>query len=128
MSTYQFTPLQEAWLQALESGEYKQGQASLHNISHDEYCCLGVACEVFIKRGGDLVKDTSERYLYTRYNEESMYLPQVLIDALKLHDRSGLIDDPMRIHTDLADMNDMGKTHQEIAAYIRANPEKVFKQ
>ena len=33
------------WLAALRSGEYKQGRCALRSI-RDEYCCLGVACDV----------------------------------------------------------------------------------
>lgn len=34
------------WLEALRSGEYKQGKSSLYNRLHDSYCCLGVLLEV----------------------------------------------------------------------------------
>jgi len=34
------------WVDALRSGEYKQTTGSLHDA--DGYCCLGVACKVFI--------------------------------------------------------------------------------
>ena len=36
-----FTPAQDAWLAALESGKYEQGR---NNLCIDgKYCCLGVA-------------------------------------------------------------------------------------
>ena len=36
------------WVVALRSRKYKQGKRVLRNVSgdQDEYCCLGVACEV----------------------------------------------------------------------------------
>jgi len=34
------------WLEALESGEYVQGQERLVNLDNDTYCCLGVAAKV----------------------------------------------------------------------------------
>lgn len=34
----------EAWLNALRSGEFKQGQGNL--LKNGKYCCLGVAAEV----------------------------------------------------------------------------------
>ena len=37
--------LVDAWLAALRSGEYKQGQMRLHK-SDETYCCLGVLLEV----------------------------------------------------------------------------------
>lgn len=33
----------KAWIEALRSGKYAQGQARLKS---DKYCCLGVACDV----------------------------------------------------------------------------------
>lgn len=34
------------WLEALRSGEYKQGTGFLYEANEDRYCCLGVACRV----------------------------------------------------------------------------------
>lgn len=36
------------WIDALRSGEYKQAKARLQR--DDGYCCLGVACEIFIPK------------------------------------------------------------------------------
>lgn len=33
------------WIKALESDEFKQGEGRLRSFG-DEYCCLGVACEI----------------------------------------------------------------------------------
>lgn len=38
------------WCDALRSGRYKQNKFALHNVSNDSYCCLGVACDVFIEK------------------------------------------------------------------------------
>lgn len=42
---YPFTEFQTNWLNALESGEYAQGQGVLRSTV-DAYCCLGVAAEI----------------------------------------------------------------------------------
>lgn len=45
------------WVEALRSGEYEQCQNSLHKqdaCGFDQYCCLGVACEVYQQHVGDL--------------------------------------------------------------------------
>lgn len=34
------------WVEALRSGEYKQGSGHLHDQKTDCYCCLGVLCKV----------------------------------------------------------------------------------
>ena len=39
----------ERWIAALESGEYKQGMRALR--AGDEYCCLGVLCDLMDKDG-----------------------------------------------------------------------------
>lgn len=39
-----------AWVAALRSGKYKQGQGCLRNAM--AYCCLGVACDTFRKADG----------------------------------------------------------------------------
>lgn len=33
------------WVSALKSGKYKQGSGYLRNVN-DEFCCLGVACDL----------------------------------------------------------------------------------
>jgi hypothetical protein len=39
------------WVEALRSDEYKQGKGRLRQ--DDEFCCLGVACDVFRKATGE---------------------------------------------------------------------------
>ena len=36
----------DEWLEALESGKYKQGHGQLYNDANDSYCCLGVGCHL----------------------------------------------------------------------------------
>lgn len=56
------------WLDALKSGEYKQGRHALCKINkkgEKEYCCLGVLCEVAIKNGIDLrIEDHDGEFSY----------------------------------------------------------------
>jgi hypothetical protein len=37
------------WIEALESGEYRQGRGSLRTYD-DKYCCLGVACDLLVQK------------------------------------------------------------------------------
>lgn len=37
----------QKWVEALRSGEYKQGRGRFQ--SNEGYCCLGVACKVFVQ-------------------------------------------------------------------------------
>ena len=38
--------LKKKWVNALRSGEYKQGRVALYNKGYDSFCCLGVLCDV----------------------------------------------------------------------------------
>lgn len=40
------------WVDALRSGEYRQGKGQLHNGTTGEYCCLGVLCSLYIQHTG----------------------------------------------------------------------------
>lgn len=39
------------WIEALESGEYQQGQGALRHLEAGTFCCLGVATDVAIRNG-----------------------------------------------------------------------------
>ena len=43
-------PQIQLWLDALRSGDYKQTISTLRY--EDKFCCLGVACDVYIKNAG----------------------------------------------------------------------------
>jgi hypothetical protein len=85
----------QLWVQALESGQYKQGQNSLAretkastwykpwtwSDTKTRYCCLGVACEVARQNGVNLPKTT--RYETVRYGKyATMTLPAEVVQWL----------------------------------------------
>lgn len=115
------TPIQEQWLQALESGNYKQGKRKLRSIG-DEYCCLGVACDLLQSP----VFEGKDCYVYCgSMGEMTEY------KKLGLRDKVGSFVKCFKMPTgrhcfSLAGCNDFGMSFVEIAAYIRANPENVF--
>lgn len=43
--------IKEKWLEALRSGEYKQARSTLR--IYDNYCCLGVLCNIYHKETGN---------------------------------------------------------------------------
>ena len=93
--------LQEQWVEALESGEYKQGQRNL--CYEDKYCCLGVACEVMgVEK--TYIGDT------VRFGNCLVTLSERLMNKLGIEKQSHFIV-----------MNDSGKSFKEIAQYIRDN-------
>lgn len=67
--------VKKQWLEALRSGEYKQGKEYLRN--GDQYCCLGVLCDLHSKETGtpwSEVLDHDEQNVF-RY-ESSASIPQ----------------------------------------------------
>lgn len=102
-----------AWLTALRSGEYLQGQSCLHEeietgaeeLKHF-YCCLGVYCEVRHIPGVEIVNAAA-----TRYKARWSYANEVLYLPLKLIPEVG----GQSYQTTLASFNDAGWDFDEIA-------------
>lgn len=93
--------LEDRWVAALRSGDWKQGMGRLKN--GDKYCCLGVLHEV---SGGEWRHDLGGRVVPCYQAHESSY---ILPDSVL---RPG-------VQTDLAKMNDtMGLSFEEIADKI----------
>ncbi len=133
---FKFTVAQSEWLKILESGKFRQGKELLHQVKNkrSSYCCLGVACKIFkdILNLNYTIQNEVER----RYNDEEAGLPEVVYEHLNLHGNFGdlaKLDLPEDVANSvqgcdsLADMNDQGWTHKEIATFIRAHPTAVFK-
>lgn len=96
----------DQWVEALESGNYKQGKYRLRT-KDNKYCCLGVLCEInpdlFNRKYNELNND-----FY--YNNANAYCAS--------QNGDGLILD-MKIQNQLSNMNDNNKTFKEIAAWIK---------
>lgn len=138
---YPFTPEQEAWLTDLETTEEPQTTEFLRVtetvFSNDGqvinavgYCCLGRACIVL-----GIDQHENEDSFITKFGKQrdEAMLPAEALVRLRLRDNTGTLvkgilptnGNRIRIGC-LTDMNDMGWSFKEIAAYIRANPENVF--
>lgn len=91
------------WIEALRSGKYKQGVGLLRN-SYDQYCCLGVLC--------DLIDSEKWRKLPNSYYE---YLSFTKTFPLKLLEELNILKYK---HDNLIDMNDSGDDFNKIADYI----------
>ena len=83
--------IKKRWIDALKSGDYKQGTESL--CCNDSFCCLGVLCDLYIqdtKNGEwfsysvDEYKDTYETKFAIRNEEsniiEGEILPSIVAD------------------------------------------------
>lgn len=120
-------PNQELWLQALESGEYKQGFDALCRVYPDgtvEYCCLGVANELFSEEVIELVTEFSGSSI-KGWGDEYDLATNDTVEILKLYDNSGR---GRSVFKTLVQRNDNGESFIEIAASIRKDPSMYFKE
>src|ERR1017187_2184913 len=109
-------PIKELWLSALRSGEYKQATDSL---KHDEnYCCLGVLCDLYAKE----MKDDRIRFngdvFITPSGKEETTLPFEVMQWSGIPDSNGRTPFKDSSPYSLADINDKGISFSEIADVI----------
>jgi hypothetical protein len=114
------------WVAALESGEYEQGMDFLMTTDN-KYCCLGVACAVYNKSVSafnqvvvETVKDQDGDYITV--DGHAGTLPERVRKWLGLTYSNGEWNTP----SGLSDMNDAGKSFQEIAVVIKSEPKGLF--
>jgi hypothetical protein len=122
------------WTAALRSGRYKQGKNRLatkpmHTSNENEYCCLGVACEEYLKAGGKRIdRDDAPRSLAYRELKkgepvghlEALMLPEPVRDWLGLCDNTGTTTDLVAGQASLTALNDNGMPFSKIADIIDA--------
>lgn len=123
------------WLTALRSGDYKQGQNRLRT-AQDEYCCLGVLCEILKDEINGAWELHGGRYTFVagagRIGRESSGLPPVLVHLTGVASLGHFNNSTKRAmnaslswassRQSLSDLNDTGSTFAEIADVI----EKYF--
>jgi hypothetical protein len=122
--------IKNKWIDALLSGEYKQGYSVLHNRDDNSYCVLGVLCEVARKCG---VIETSSKVSYyagetrgiiecTVYGEYSTFmLPPEVTKWANLNDSNPTIpsNDPVAFQPTLSSYNDKGCPFSKLANIIK---------
>lgn len=98
--------LKTKWLEALRSGKYKQGRGRLRQ--GDEFCCLGVLCD--ISGLGEWIGEVETKGY--SFKEDIRYgtLPRHMVPELSC-----------KTSNSLTGMNDSGKSFAEIADYIEEN-------
>lgn len=131
------TPAQEEWLQALESGKYKQGTMRLKRLDENgnpSYCCLGVACELYLEKfpksfKTQTIDDIPEIGISVKFDNEKVALPDDVLEHLNLRQVMGETL-PYILKSSLWRMNDGAGTERKdfctIAKIIRENPERYF--
>ena len=94
------------WLTALRSGDYQQGQNYLRQ--GDQYCCLGVLCDLYGKAVGSEWEECGEGY-YMLHRDTAALPP-------KVQEWAGI---PGRANPlCLTSLNDNGATFEELANII----------
>ena len=125
------------WLRALRSGSYTQGSGGLHSIDQEgtsTFCCLGVACNLYLK--GNDIQTRGGRPDYAKrqpvaYGDEYSYLPTQVADWLGLKSIKGTFvggDPHQGIFGSLVELNDNGASFREIADVIEEREESLFHQ
>lgn len=114
------------WTEALRSGEYHQGKNYLHQKSArgDEFCCLGVACDIAVKNGVELDIDTT--YHIVRYDKYSAALPTAVAEWLGVQTSFGDFYNNGE-YGSLTNLNDHGVKFAEIADTIESKPSGLFR-
>lgn len=111
------------WIEALRSGKYKQGKAALRT-ENNEYCCLGVLCELAVNEGvinPPVVKEDDNFTARSRiYSFEGCggYLPKAVQTWAWLEDDDGRFMSVINGLDNLASLNDHGTSFEEIAKVI----------
>jgi hypothetical protein len=124
MSTQEFKHSPEEarklWVQALRSGRFRQGRRYLRK--GDQYCCLGVACELFMQHETPLPTELRE-HGKVAYNASTACAPRVVQRWMGLADDTGIYGDFDR---SLAGHNDNGESFEKIADIIESRPTGLF--
>jgi hypothetical protein len=125
----------KAWVAALRSGEFKQGKNVLR--SNEDYCCLGVACELYHRQFEAYIwesfenpeEDNDEMTVYS-FDGDDLQLAERVREWLGLATNIGAYrrgaDDPISARPSLAEKNDTGAKFEEIADIIEREPDGLF--
>jgi len=103
--------IKKIWIKALTSGKYKQGK---HNLKKgNKYCCLGVLCDLYIKKNP---KTTFSWDKIEPNSEKNAFLPPAIMkwSGIKTNEADFGYDKG----DDLIHLNDEGKSFKKIAKVI----------
>lgn len=112
------------WVEALRSGAYQQGRGALRR--GNEYCCLGVACDLYDVakwRGG--ANGAVFRY-YGEPQSSASLLTEDVANWLGLATDAGYFSSEEG-DSSLTNLNDDGASFEQIAAIIESEPSGLFK-
>lgn len=105
------------WVENLENGSYEQGVGLLRQ--NDEFCCLGVLCDMAVKAG--IIPPANKVASTWFYDGEAEILPTLVREWVGLISPNGNFGGSC-----LSEMNDNEKTFAEIAEFIKTEPDGLF--
>ena len=114
MTNHKMNPeIKAQWVAALRSGEYQQGTGSLRrvNTDSDQYCCLGVLCQLAVDSGAEVHFQRGNNY--ATYDDNGGALPASVMEWAGVYD-----PDPRAAGLKLSIRNDGGASFSEIADLI----------
>ena len=119
MTTKKLTPAKKRkaftkLVEALRSGEYKQGTGQLRDVTRNEYCCLGVFCDVLMKN-----KLSQHELIWDANNSENKQ--EVLVDGFHVDDG----DNCYFLPSDIAEEFDFPREIQD--SFIQKNDGEPIK-
>lgn len=112
------------WVAALRSGEYKQTTGHLRD--QKGFCCLGVACELYMKENPDLLKVDRHGLYYSTVEAVFGVLSEPIMNWLGLREAAG-IHETNEGPLSLTNYNDVKRlSFAAIANIIETEPEGLF--
>ncbi len=109
--------IKQKWVEALRSGEYKQGKGQLRD--KDSFCCLGVLCDIHHKESGE-GRWFAEEYESGGTSSVAILPPPVMRWA-GLPDTGGVWGNPAIGGETCVYFNDTGTPFDRIADMIEAD-------
>lgn len=118
------TEIAHRWVAALRSGQYAQGIGRLRT-DHDEFCCLGVLCDLHSKETGIPWKGTGNAQYY---QGEHLQLPHEVMEWAEMQSPDSSF--PKDVHltygiVNLLIANDSQVEFERIADMILANKDAL---
>lgn len=107
--------IKQEWVAALRSGKYKQGREKLR--TDDNFCCLGVLCDI-VDNTKWVAPDFKLIELFDGVGYAYKDPDQINYTTISVHDKENNC-----LQSKLGEMNDTGKTFDEIADWIEENVE-----
>lgn len=130
MTGFVLGPNQTKWIEALESGNYKQGKSVLHQ-ENGAMCCLGVAAHIFAEENRPekivprLVEGEAKGCYY--YQGEATEAPMYVMETIALMDP--IANSSNRLLPPLVVLNDdKDWSFAQIAQHLRKNAQFYFKE